>query len=120
MSTRPRVRHRTIEVEAGYLPSPAVRLVITQCLAVCRDPPFWAWLIVGAFYDDEDNIVWSTEVFAGHLDIETETDDESGSEGSWSESEESDLASCKSDAFNSFCYSCFCLNLPCNTAWDLG
>ncbi|KPM40301.1 hypothetical protein AK830_g6272 [Neonectria ditissima] len=70
---------RTIEVEAGAFPPPATKLVITQHLEVSQDPPFWAWIIVGAFFDDEDNVLWSTEVFAGHLDIQLESDDESTS-----------------------------------------
>lgn len=79
MSGSGRPTCRTIEVEAGVLPPPATRLVVTQHLRASQDPPFWAWIIVGAFFDEEDNIIWSTEVFAGHLDIQVESDDESDS-----------------------------------------
>ncbi|KAK7432298.1 hypothetical protein QQZ08_001244 [Neonectria magnoliae] len=73
---------RTIEVEAGAFPPPATKLVITQHLEVSQDPPYWAWIIVGAFFDEEDNALWSTEVFVGHLDIQFESDDESTSSDS--------------------------------------
>ncbi|KAF7552551.1 hypothetical protein G7Z17_g4246 [Cylindrodendrum hubeiense] len=82
MSSTATPRCRTIEVAAGVLPPPATRLVITQHLRSSQDPPFWALIIVGAFFDEENKIVWSTEVFAGHLDIQVESDDESvSSEG---------------------------------------
>lgn len=97
MSDTPELHQRTIQVEDGYLPAPATKLVITQHLEVSQDPPFWAWIIVGAFYDLEDSIIWSTEVFAGHLDIEFESDDEStDSEESQVGFEELERASCKS------------------------
>ncbi|KAF7561177.1 hypothetical protein G7046_g2990 [Stylonectria norvegica] len=80
MSNTSPVNRTTIEVESGVLPAPATKLVITQHLKVSRDPPFWAWIIVGAFYDQQDNIIWSTEVFAGHLNIELESDEESDAE----------------------------------------
>lgn len=85
MPNLPRVRCRTIEVEPDCLPSPATKLVVTQILQASQDPPFWAWIIVGAFYDCHNRIIWSTEVFAGHLDIQFESDDE----GSESESDHS-------------------------------
>jgi hypothetical protein len=83
------LRRRTIQVDSGVLPEPATKLVITQHLRATEDPPFWAWIIVGAFFDEEENIVWSTEIFAGHLDIEQESDEESEStESSDSEPDE--------------------------------
>jgi hypothetical protein len=56
---------------------------------------------VGAFYDSDNNIVWSTEIFAGHLDVEVDSDEESGdgesvsasSEVGLSDSEDTDSAS---------------------------
>ncbi|CAM1508979.1 Fc.00g027180.m01.CDS01 [Cosmosporella sp. VM-42] len=94
MPDRPRLRCQTLEVEEGFLPAPATKLVITQHLRAVRDPPFWAWIIVGAFYDGDNNVLWSTEVFAGHLNIELESDDESTStEESQAETEESDTES---------------------------
>ncbi|KAI8668742.1 hypothetical protein NCS57_00686500 [Fusarium keratoplasticum] len=83
------------------LPAPATKLIITQHLQASRDSPYWAWIIVGAFYDSENNIVWSTEIFAGHLDVEVDSDEESGdgesvstsSEVGLSDSEDTDSAS---------------------------
>ncbi|KAK5995461.1 hypothetical protein PT974_03868 [Cladobotryum mycophilum] len=49
--------------------------------------PFWAWLIVAAFYDRHDRIIWSTEIFAAHLDIQFESDDETSDSGSDSDSD---------------------------------
>lgn len=76
MSGSPQPTYQTITVEEGYLPAPATKLIITQHLKFSQDPPFWAWIIVGAFYDHEDTVLWSTQVFAGHLDIEVESDEE--------------------------------------------
>ncbi|KAI8718320.1 hypothetical protein NCS52_00610700 [Fusarium sp. LHS14.1] len=83
------------------LPAPATKLIITQHLEASRDSPYWAWIIVGAFYDSDNNIVWSTEIFAGHLDVEIDSDEESGdgesvsasSEVGLSDSEDTDSAS---------------------------
>lgn len=80
MPNGPRVNRRTINVEAGQLPPPATKLIITQILKTSQDPPFWAWIIVGAFYDNQDRIIWSTELFAAHLDIQFESDEEQDSE----------------------------------------
>lgn len=80
MPNSPRVNRRTINVEAGELPPPATKLIITQILKTSQDPPFWAWIIVGAFYDSQDRIIWSTELFAAHLDIQFESDEEQDSE----------------------------------------
>lgn len=67
--TRPHTkRHR---VDENFLPYPATKLIITQYLKVCFGrPPYWAWIVVGAFYDKDDNCLWSTEVFAAHLDVD--------------------------------------------------
>ncbi|RMJ18889.1 hypothetical protein CDV36_001499 [Fusarium kuroshium] len=83
------------------LPAPATKLIITQHLQASRDSPYWAWIIVGAFYDCDNNVVWSTEIFAGHLDVEVDSDEESGdgesvsasSEVGLSDSEDTDSAS---------------------------
>ncbi|KAL2687808.1 hypothetical protein Neosp_005377 [[Neocosmospora] mangrovei] len=93
------LRCRTID--DVNLPAPATKLIITQHLEASRDSPYWAWIIVGAFYDSDNNIVWSTEIFAGHLDVEIDSDEESGdgesvsasSEVGLSDSEDTDSAS---------------------------
>ncbi|KAM0228099.1 hypothetical protein ACHAP5_012034 [Fusarium lateritium] len=75
MSNSTPVRCRTIEnVE---LPAPATKLIITQHLKASRDSPYWAWIIVGAFYDCDNIVLWSTEVFAGRLEVDSDSDDES-------------------------------------------
>jgi hypothetical protein len=87
MSSHPDVSTRTIEVEQDFLPYPATNLVVTQHLQASReDPPFWAWIIVGAFYDSNDTVLWSTQIFVAHLDIEFESDTEEESETSDAES----------------------------------
>jgi hypothetical protein len=75
MSSPPHIQHTEIEVDNGVLPYPATKLVITQFLEATDDAEVWAWLIVGAFFDRDDNIIWSTEVFAAHLDYDSELDD---------------------------------------------
>ncbi|KAI9147609.1 hypothetical protein HJFPF1_12638 [Paramyrothecium foliicola] len=77
MSWVPDVQLRTTTAELDHLPHPATKLVVTQYLKTSQDPPLWAWIIVAAFYDSDDNIIWSTEIFTAHLDLEYETDDES-------------------------------------------
>ncbi|KAH7322702.1 hypothetical protein B0I35DRAFT_407152 [Stachybotrys elegans] len=72
----PEVDYQTINVEEGVLPYPATKLIITQYLHTSLDPLFWGWILVAAFFDAEDNIIWSTEVFAAHLDIQFESDEE--------------------------------------------
>lgn len=63
------------------LPYPATKLVITQYLKTSADPLFWAIIIVGAFYDADDRILWSSRLFAGHLGIErTEHEQWNGSD----------------------------------------
>ncbi|KAH7143646.1 hypothetical protein EDB81DRAFT_842879 [Dactylonectria macrodidyma] len=74
MSSAGRPVCRTIELEAGALPAPATRLVVTQHLRVYRDPFFWAYIVVGAFFDEQDNVLWSTEIFLVQLDPEVELD----------------------------------------------
>ncbi|KAM0194179.1 hypothetical protein ACHAPQ_005863 [Fusarium lateritium] len=74
MSNSTPVRCRTIEnVE---LPAPATKLIITQHLKASRDSPYWAWIIVAAFYDCDNNVLWSTEVFAGRLEVDSDSDSE--------------------------------------------
>lgn len=97
-ASRP-LRCRTIDDVS--LPAPATKLIITQHLEASRDSPYWAWIIVGAFYDSDNNIVWSAEIFAGHLDVDVDSDEESGdgesvsasSEVGLSDSEDTDSAS---------------------------
>ncbi|EQB51748.1 hypothetical protein CGLO_08681 [Colletotrichum gloeosporioides Cg-14] len=56
------------EEEPEYLPYPATKLIIGQYYICSRDPPHWGWLIVGTFYDPDNNPVWSTEIFAFQRD----------------------------------------------------
>lgn len=56
------------EEEPEYLPYPATKLIIAQYWHCSRDPPFWGYLIVGTFFDQHNNIVWSTEIFAFQRD----------------------------------------------------
>lgn len=81
--------HRIVEVDGDFLPHPATKLVITQYLEASSDPPFWALIVVGAFFDQYDNTIWSTELFVAHLDIQLESDDSSEGEGEWESSGES-------------------------------
>lgn len=63
------------------LPYPAVRVIIGQHFYFSAAPRFWAWYIVGVFYDSRDNELWHTEVFLlyrdrrgfnlGHRDFDT-------------------------------------------------
>ena len=62
----------TIYVNDNFLPYPATKLIITQYLKAVPSQPWWAWIVVGAFLDVDDNIIWSTEVFVAHLDVELE------------------------------------------------
>ncbi|PNP60248.1 hypothetical protein THARTR1_00272 [Trichoderma harzianum] len=80
MPNAPRVTCRTIPVEPGQLPAPATKLVITQVLQAGQDSQFWALITVGAFYDSQDRIIWSTEQFAARAGTESESDDEEASE----------------------------------------
>lgn len=71
----PDVRVRTTTTETDNLPAPATKLVVTQYLKVSQDAEFWAWIIVGAFYDASDTIIWSTELFlAANLGGDNEED----------------------------------------------
>lgn len=90
MSSSAPLRCRTIE--DVNLPAPATKLIITQHLEASRDSPYWAWIIVGAFYDSDNNVVWSTEIFAGHLDVEIDSDEETGDGESLSASSEVGLS----------------------------
>ncbi|SPO01183.1 uncharacterized protein DNG_03930 [Cephalotrichum gorgonifer] len=45
------------------LPYPAVALVIAQHLFLSHCGRYWAWLIVGTFYDRNDEALWRAEVF---------------------------------------------------------
>jgi hypothetical protein len=86
MSNNGPISCRTIE--DVDLPAPATKLTITQHLAASQDSPFWAWIIVGAFYDRHGNTLWSTKIFLGCLGVDTDSDDETtDSEGSVSVTE---------------------------------
>ncbi|PHH62788.1 hypothetical protein CDD81_6680 [Ophiocordyceps australis] len=53
----------------------------TQDNSTSQDPPYWAWIAVGVFLDQDDQVLWSTEVFAAHLDIQFESEGETSEEG---------------------------------------
>ncbi|RGP65930.1 hypothetical protein FLONG3_9062 [Fusarium longipes] len=89
MSNNGPVTCRTIE--DVDLPAPATKLVITQHLAASRDSPYWAWIIVGAFYDQHGNTLWSTKIFLGYLGVDTDSDDEISDSDSSSSVTESDV-----------------------------
>ncbi|KAK4077161.1 uncharacterized protein Triagg1_4128 [Trichoderma aggressivum f. europaeum] len=76
MPNAPRLTCRTIPVEPGQLPAPATKLVITQVLQASQDSQFWALITVGAFYDSQDRIIWSTEQFAARVGTDSESDEE--------------------------------------------
>ncbi|OHW89904.1 hypothetical protein CSPAE12_11495 [Colletotrichum incanum] len=65
------------EEEPEYLPYPATKLIIAQYWHCSRDPPFWGYLIVGTFYDQHNNTVWSTELFASQPDTRRDRDTQS-------------------------------------------
>ncbi|KAK1767390.1 hypothetical protein QBC33DRAFT_67379 [Phialemonium atrogriseum] len=50
------------------LPYPAVRAIVGQHFYFSVYPRFWAWYIVGAFYDIAGNELWHTEIFLTHRD----------------------------------------------------
>lgn len=62
-----RTIHRHYDLAPGVLPYPATKLAITQHIKSEPDSPDFAWIVVGAFYDCEDNVLWSTEVFVGRV-----------------------------------------------------
>ncbi|WKT49247.1 hypothetical protein QSH57_014177 [Fusarium oxysporum f. sp. vasinfectum] len=98
MSNSSPVHCRTIEDVP--LPYPASKLIITQRLEASQESPFWAWIIVGAFYDRQDNVLWSTKIFAGRLDIDSDSGDESSDTSSVAESYTEETGS--SDIFSSY------------------
>ena len=46
-------------------------MVIGQYLYISRRPPFWAWLIVGGFFDVHGTELWHTEIYIRHGDLST-------------------------------------------------
>ncbi|CRK48217.1 hypothetical protein BN1723_007902, partial [Verticillium longisporum] len=60
--------HQRPGSRGSSLPYPATKLIIGQYLYLSTRPRFWAWLIVGTFYDKDNHKVWSTEIFAIHND----------------------------------------------------
>jgi hypothetical protein len=50
------------------LPYPAIRVIIGQHFHFCVSPRFWAWYIVGAFYDSQGYELWHTEIFLLYRD----------------------------------------------------
>ena len=93
MPPSPRIHHQSINVDVGFLPAPATKLIITQYLEVNTDVPWWAWIIVAAFFDRNDTIIWSTREFLGHLNVELESDDEEPEELLSSQGDETPLDS---------------------------
>jgi hypothetical protein len=75
----PNVRYHSNTYHADNLPPPAVKLVVTQYCRSVRDCdiPFWAWIVVGVFYDAQDNALWSTELFVlGPIGNDDDDDDD--------------------------------------------
>ncbi|KAF6824490.1 hypothetical protein CPLU01_10847 [Colletotrichum plurivorum] len=69
--------------ESDYLPYPANKLIIGQYYYCSRESPcWWGWLIVGTFYDQDNNPVWSTQIFALQRDTRDDSDSEADSEES--------------------------------------
>ncbi|KAF4466131.1 hypothetical protein FALBO_7019 [Fusarium albosuccineum] len=99
MSNSTPLRCRTIE--DVNLPAPATKLIVTQHLKASQDSPYWAWIIVGAFYDRNNNVIWSTEIFAGHLDVDLDSDEESSDGESVSSSEEVEVGQSDSEETDS-------------------
>ena len=90
--SRPSIRFTEYEAPDGYLPYPATKLVVSQYLERNGETGLWAWIAVGAFYDADENCVWSSEWCAGQLghpdnsDGDSETGDVEQIESSESES----------------------------------
>jgi hypothetical protein len=82
MSISPPIQPQFIHVGQGFFPYPATKLVVTQFFHLNRgDPAFWAWIIVGVFYDRDGNPIWSTKVRARQVyteEIHHEGESESG------------------------------------------
>lgn len=72
-------------MDADFLPPPATKLVVTQYLEADPEVPYWAWIIVGAFYDRADNIIWSSRIFVGHLNVILESEGEEAQSSASSE-----------------------------------
>ena len=75
-----RIFNRAVEGRQDFFPPGSTKLIITTCFAYGTNPPYWALLIVGAFYDSKDNPIWSTEIFVAHLNIQVESESESEAE----------------------------------------
>ncbi|TQN67693.1 hypothetical protein CSHISOI_07752, partial [Colletotrichum shisoi] len=80
--------------EPEHLPYPATKLIVAQYWHCSRDPPYWGYLIVGTFYDQHNNIVWSTEIFAFQPDPRRRQDTQSVA------SSEPDVDSASNDDLN--------------------
>lgn len=63
-----------VDVGRGFFPPRVSCLVITQYLEYFDEPPYWAYIVVGTFFDDEETIVWSTEIFILDGEVYTERD----------------------------------------------
>jgi hypothetical protein len=56
-----------IEVQGLETPPGVAKLRIVQHTYVSRENPItWFWYVVGTFYDEDDNVLWSTELALGH------------------------------------------------------
>lgn len=74
-----RVSH-TVVTDQQQLPSPAKKLVVTQCIFFGTDSLHWAWFIVAAYYDAEDRPIWSTELYFSQNACEEDSDSDQDSE----------------------------------------
>ncbi|CAJ2509690.1 Uu.00g147160.m01.CDS01 [Anthostomella pinea] len=66
-STPLKLDSRYEQSTTAELPYPATKLLIGQHLCVHPSRRSWAWLVVGAFYDDKDNELWHIEVFLSNI-----------------------------------------------------
>lgn len=51
-----------LQFDQHVLPYPAVLLIITRSLVPLAEPPFWIWVIGGAFIDARGQILWTAEL----------------------------------------------------------
>lgn len=87
MPASPVVQQSTIEVDEDFFPTPAVKLVVTQYLEIFDDISAWAWIIVGAFYDRDDQKIWSSEIRISQTGDYSDSDSSSSAAESVGESD---------------------------------
>lgn len=64
MPRRLSVERHDLSASLEHIPYPAAKLVVTKVTQKLQShPQAWACLIVGAFYDARERIIWSREIF---------------------------------------------------------